>query len=183
MERRFFDRLASGSDRQRLVHGVLERARVLELLAPASPEVVSSHCVGLDLADSDIDVACHLESLDRGLRWLQSLFRDRERFRQEQSRDSVVVAFEAEGFEIEVFGQSVPVEEQRGYRHLKLHARLLALGGETLRQEVLRLKRSGVATEPAMAKALGLEFEDPFERLLELEVLSDRQLAAKFEWQ
>ena len=77
---------------------------------------------------------------------------------------------------MEVFGQAVPVERQRGYRHLLVERRLLKLGGEALADRV-RAHRTqhGGSLEPAFAATLRLD-GDPYEAVLALEVDDDAQL-------
>jgi hypothetical protein len=45
---------------------------------------------------------------------------------------------------------------------------LLRRGGETFRQEIIRLKQAGYKTEPAFALLLGLDDHDPYAALLAL---------------
>ena len=78
---------------------------------------------------------------------------------------------------VEVFGQAVPVDQQRGYRHLLVEARFLELGGPRLRRAILELREEGLKTEPAFARALGLS-GDPYERLWALSWCDDAELRA-----
>ena len=78
---------------------------------------------------------------------------------------------------MEVFGQPLPIDRQRGYRHLLVEARLLALGGAPLRHAVSTLRRGGLKTEPAFARALELD-GDPYERLWTLSWREDDDLRA-----
>ena len=86
------------------------------------------------------------------------------------------VAFESSfhhgGFMVEFFGEPLPVSRQRGYRHMVVEARLLELGGEPLQSAIIALKRSGLKTEPAFARHLGIH-GDPYLALLDLAALTD----------
>ena len=42
--------------------------------------------------------------------------------------------------------------------------------GEEFRQQVVNLKKQGYKTEPAFAKLLGLNSENPFDELLKLNI-------------
>jgi hypothetical protein len=168
--------LRSGTEQQQDLLRVLEKSEVLELLAGFDPVVVSSHRVRLDLPGSDVDIACQLNDLTGDGTRLRRRFSGKPSLRARCHADSVVVSFLEGDFEIEIFGQGQPVERQCAYRHLTLHARLLQIGGEALRSQVLARKQTGLATEAAMAEALGLRVEDPFEALLEFETLTGRQL-------
>lgn len=83
-----------------------------------------------------------------------------------------MVSFEVEGLAVEVFGQALPTACQNAYRHMVIEARLLALGGAALRQQVLARKASGVKTEPAFAQMMGIA-GDPYYALLALEACGD----------
>jgi hypothetical protein len=83
-------------------------------------------------------------------------------------------------FPIQVFGQPRPVIEQNAYRHMVVEGRLLAIGGEKARQEIQRLKRNGLKTEPAFARYFNLQ-GDPYEVLLQLSRLNESELKSKVE--
>ena len=88
---------------------------------------------------------------------------------------TTVASFFIDGFEIEVFGQAIPVEHQAAVVHLEVEHRLLQLAGESLRTAVRALKRAGLKTEPAFAQLLGLE-GDPQEQLYSISAWTDDQL-------
>jgi Domain of unknown function (DUF4269) len=90
---------------------------------------------------------------------------------------SVVCTFTFAGWEIEIFGQNVPVAAQYGVRHFKIERRVLALLGPDFRARVIALRMTGLKTEPAFAWLLGLT-GDPYDALLELEGWTDDRLAA-----
>jgi hypothetical protein len=87
----------------------------------------------------------------------------------------VVASFEAAGWRIELYGEAIPVEQQRGWRHFAVERRLLALGGSGFRAAVLALRQRGMKTEPAFAAVLGLR-GDPYVTLLDLGEQGDQPL-------
>jgi hypothetical protein len=82
-----------------------------------------------------------------------------------------------DGFEIEIFGQSIPTRQQFAYRHLIVEHNLLNRHGEKFRQRIIELKRQGWKTEPAFASALGLT-GDPYTELLKFET-NDSEMNTK----
>ncbi len=127
---------------------------------------------------SDIDVLCHAPDAEVFAEALWETCRDFEHFAmwQWQKADRpVVAAFSVAGVPFEVFGQALPVEEQCGWRHFAVEARLLRLGGEGLREAVMTARRAGAKTEPAFAEVLGLE-GDPYQAMLALAGKEDAQL-------
>lgn len=73
-----------------------------------------------------------------------------------------------DGFEIEIFGQTIPTKQQFAYRHMMVEHNLLNKYGEVFRQQIIELKRQGHKTEPAFAIALNLT-GDPYMELLKFE--------------
>src|SRR5229473_818491 len=112
-------------------------------------------------------------------RVVRQAFADRPGFTCERQPTGATLAilarFRSLELPVEVFGQAVPVDQQRGYRHLLVEARLLELGGPRLRRAVLDLRGKGTKTEPAFAHALGLS-GDPHERLWALSWCDDAEL-------
>lgn len=134
--------------------------------------------LGLAVPGSDIDVLCHAPDAQVFAEALWETCRDFEDFAmwQWQKADRpVVAAFSVAGVPFEVFGQALPVQEQHGWRHFAVEARLLRLGGTDLREAVMTARRAGVKTEPAFAQVFGLE-GDPYGAMLALAGEEDGQL-------
>ena len=87
----------------------------------------------------------------------------------------MVASFEAADWRIELYGEAIPVEQQRGWRHFAVERHLLALGGDGFRLAVLALRQRGMKTEPAFADVLGLR-GDPYLALLDLGERDDETL-------
>ncbi|TXK23272.1 DUF4269 domain-containing protein, partial [Pontibacter qinzhouensis] len=85
-----------------------------------------------------------------------------------QDQRTVIANFIVESFEIEIFGQNKPSQEQYAYRHMVVEYYLLLSKGNKFRQTIRELKDQGFKTEPAFAHALGLE-GDPYLELLKYE--------------
>jgi hypothetical protein len=171
--------LATGSPAQRAAARALAACGVLERLAPFDPVLAGTYPLDLALDGSDLDVLCHAPDLALFERAVRETLGDRPGFRCERhpvgTTLAVVAHFRSNALPVEVFGQPLPIDRQRGYRHLLVEARLLALGGEPLRGAVARERRAGLKTEPAFARALGLD-GDPYERLWTLSWREDDEL-------
>jgi hypothetical protein len=74
------------------------------------------------------------------------------------------VNFIYNGFEFEIFGQSIPTKKQNAYLHMIIEHELMETYPQ-MKQEVLTLKKLGFKTEPAFCKILGLD-GDPYEELI-----------------
>lgn len=138
--------------------------------------------LGIEIDDAEIDVVCSCAdpAIFAETVWNEfgaaGEFRIWQRTTKEQS---VVARFRAFGWEVEIYGSSVPLRQQLAVRHYEIEKRLLCLGGDRLRSSVRRMKQSGIKAERAFAMILNLT-GDPHEALLRLEDVSDSQLAELF---
>lgn len=156
-------------------------AGLLDRLAPFRPLVAGTYPLGLHVEGSDIDVLCEVSApaaLESFVRAHPDWFANAT----VESADDVtppacVVRLRLDGLAIEIFGQAVPVHRQVAFRHMIVEGRLLSLGGPALADRVRALKASGVKTEPAFARALGLT-GDPYATLLDLEEATTDELRA-----
>jgi hypothetical protein len=157
---------------------VLAGCGVLGALAPFDPRVAGTPPLGLDLPGSDIDVLCFAPDARAFTDTVWRAFSGSQAFIVKQwvsSPRSVIASFEAVGWRIELYGEAIPVDLQRGWRHFTIERRLLTLGGHEFRTAVLALRRQGMKTEPAFAAALELQ-GDPYLALLELGEQDDQVL-------
>ncbi|HZP37357.1 MAG TPA: DUF4269 domain-containing protein [Methylomirabilota bacterium] len=173
--------LAAGSPAQQAAARALAACSVLERLAPFDPVLAGTYPLDLAVEGSDLDVLCHAPDLDRFERAVREALGRQPGFRCDRHPAgptlAVIARFRADALPVEVFGQPLPIDRQRGYRHLLVEARLLARGGEALRRAVARERRAGLKTEPAFARALGLD-GDPYERLWTLSWSEDDAIDA-----
>ncbi len=159
---------------------VLAQLDLLKRLRRFHPRIIGTPPLDIDLPNSDIDIACSAAELKVFLDFARREFSQQDAFTARQlevrGKPSVVVNFTAQSWEIELFCQTLPVEQQWGVRHFDVEQRLLALLPD-LRPAVVTHKQNGLKTEPAFAAALQLD-GDPYEAVLQLEKLSDAQLTA-----
>jgi GNAT superfamily N-acetyltransferase len=149
-------------------------AVLLRVLRPFTPLIAGTFPLGLQVDDSDVDILCCAEDLDAfELAVRQGL--DEAVVFDRSTVGASVFTCDDRGLRVEVFCQAVPVHAQNGFRHMVVEGRLLQAGGIRLFDVVRQLKRAGMKTEPAFARALRLD-GDPYAALLALENLDDRAL-------
>lgn len=162
--------LREGTEKQRTVYALLKHHQIIGKLQSFDAVLSGTIPLNIDVEDSDLDILCHWKNKDEFIRVLENAFSGYDHFqitqKQFRGRDTVIARFRVDGFAVEVFGQSRPVEEQEAYRHMLVEYKLLQESGESFRLQVIALKRAGVKTEPAFAKLLGL-VGDPYEALLD----------------
>lgn len=176
MDWRDYSYLRMGDEKQRQAYATLESLNLFENLREFDPALVSTIYLRLDIPGSDLDVICEPDDLASFTSVVGDAYGGKSEFEMwMRSSGERVVQFETATFPIEIFAKQVPVEQQYAWRHLSVMARLLDAKPE-LREKVRIFKRNGSSTEVAFAKLLNLE-GDPYEALLDLEEVSDEQIA------
>ncbi|WP_299379084.1 DUF4269 domain-containing protein [uncultured Kiloniella sp.] len=154
-----------------------------KLLGGVDYEIIGTPPLGIDIADSDIDIACFSSAPDALAQRLSTALANHTDLSQRTlsfpAYKTVLVSFNFMGWPIEFFIQNKLLNEQFGVRHFLLEKRLLALFGPRFTQRVIELKQQGVKTEPAFAKLLGIT-GDPYLNLLSLENLPDQKIRRLF---
>ncbi|NBL64349.1 DUF4269 domain-containing protein [Flavobacterium sp. NST-5] len=162
--------LKNGTTLQQEAFFVLEKYEVMQKLSRFTPVLAGTIPLNIATATSDLDILCCCDDAEIFMNHIRVHFAKAEKFSLEKrivnGISTVIANFFLDGFEIEIFGQNVPVQQQNGYRHMIAEAKILAEKGENFRQEILRLKKSGLKTEPAFAKLLNLK-GDPYQALLD----------------
>jgi len=173
--------LQSGNQRQQAAFRVLQALDVFHHLRAFSPVLVGTIPLEIDVSASDLDIICEVHDFAGFAQHVQCLFHQQAGFCLKQRRvngvASIVVAFHAAHYPLELFGQPQPVTRQHAYRHLLVEYRLLQLGGDAARQTIRRLKQAGLQTESAFADHFNLA-GDPYDALLHLAALNDHELQA-----
>jgi hypothetical protein len=173
--------LAEGNRRQREVCHILSELHILEVLRRHRPVVAGTIPIDVDVENSDIDILCEYTSSGEFEQILRQYFSRQKDFRFKRTRsrgeESLVASFDYKGYKIEIFGQIRAPEEQDGFVHMIVEYRILRLCSSRFREEVRRLKREGLGTEPAFARLLGIN-TDPYETLRGFKELDDGELAA-----
>ncbi|WCT75178.1 DUF4269 domain-containing protein [Sphingomonas naphthae] len=158
----------------------LDAIGLLARLADFDPHVAGTLPIGLDRADSDIDILCHATDLAAFADRLWAGWRDEADFAIHQWTvvpHAIVARFRRDGWPFEIFAVGEPVERQAGWRHFVVERRLLDLAPPRFRTAIRDRRHTGEKTEPAFAAALGLT-GDPYVAMLGLYDADDSHLAA-----
>lgn len=159
-----------GNTRQAMAYNTLINHKVIELLAGYNPLLVGTIPIGIDIEGSDLDILCYWHDKETFISTLEHSFSGKKGFIIKDyivnDIPTVKTNFYIDGFEVEVFGQNIPVKEQYGYRHMIIEYKILENKGPEFRKEIIRLKEQSVKTEPAFAQLLGLG-GNPYEALLD----------------
>lgn len=163
------DYLNSGSPIQRQVFDLLMRHKIFERLSQFTPILAGTFPIDIAIENSDLDVLCCWKNRQEFVDCLHREFGTAMGFDLRQTtigaHPTVIANLTIDSFDFEVFGQCVPVTEQNAYRHLIIEHAILEKRGVAFKNEIIRLKKSGIKTEPAFAQLLGLS-GDSYEALL-----------------
>lgn len=161
--------LKSGTARQQKAFEVLNENLILQKLWGFTPVLVGTIPINIANDSSDLDLACYWKDKNHFIEIVKKNFSEENHFqiyeKEISGKEAIVANFFTDDFEIEIFGQNIPVEEQFGFRHMIIEAKILEENGEDFRQKIIELKKSGIKTEPAFAQLLNLK-GDPYEALL-----------------
>lgn len=161
--------LNEGNKRQRKAYTVLSES-IFPSLEKYNPVLAGTIPLAIDVDGSDLDVLCYVTDTDEFSSVLTEQFSSFDGFTLRQTEinsvPTIIANFFCRGFEIEVFGQNVPVHSQNGYKHMIIEDAVLRQQNGAFRDKVIKLKEHGIKTEPAFAQLLGLE-GNPYDALLE----------------
>lgn len=171
--------LAAGSADQRRAYAILSRHRPFDRLAGHDAGLAGTFPIDIAVPGSDLDILVQADNPAGLGPLLDQAFGSQDGYTRHlihvADGPALVAGFALDGVPVEVFVQSLPVDRQMGWRHMLVEARLLALD-PSLREPVRALKATGVKTEPAFARLLGLA-DDPYAALLGLADWSDTALS------
>ncbi|MFC7679426.1 DUF4269 domain-containing protein [Paenibacillus sp. GCM10028914] len=171
--------LKFGNQKQQEVYKIMTELQLMEKLREFDPILVGTIPLAIDLPESDLDVICYVSDL----RYFREVIKERLgdthklhfSYSSNDDLESLVVQFTYKEWPFELFAQPISTKLQNGYRHMVVEHRILSILGDEARHSIIKLKRSGIKTEPAFAKMLGLD-GDPYEQLLVLSEWSDDRL-------
>lgn len=165
--------LKNGSTKQQRIYKILTESKVMQILKDFSPILTGTFPIGIDIEGSDLDIICHVTDIRQFTGILKENFSDMHGYKQttilQNNANAIVCNFFYDGMEFEIFGENKPVKQQNAYIHMINEYKALCKYGCDFREKIIRLKQSGMKTEPAFALALGLE-GNPYEAMLQLEL-------------
>lgn len=173
--------LRLGSPEQQRAFKAVSELGILTILRSYDAVLVSTVCLDIATATSDLDIICEVHDHGRFIADVARYFGGCSGFSTKSTSrvpPATVVQFFTREFEFEIFGQALAVERQAAYQHLCQTYRIIQLGGEACRSAIQQLKQNGMKTEPAVAHLLALP-GDPYVAVLDLCSISDDDLRAK----
>lgn len=161
--------LSVGNERQKEAFQTLQDLKVFEILAPFDPVLTGTVPIEVDIPSSDLDIICHFQDEERFENCIKSQYGTQTDFSirktRKQEQNTIIAYFRCQNYQIEIFGQPLPVNEQMAYRHMIKEYEIIQSKGPSFRTQVIELKQEGLSTEAAFAQLLGIK-GDPYLALL-----------------
>lgn len=161
--------LANGNARQQQAFHTLQELKIFKKLATFDPVLTGTVPIEVDIPTSDLDIICQFQDEVRFKTCIESQYSTQPNFfiqkTRKQEQNTIIAYFRYQGYEIEIFGQPLPVHKQMAYRHMIKEYEILQSKGPAFRSKVIELKREGLSTEAAFAQLLGIK-GDPYLALL-----------------
>ncbi|PAB60448.1 DUF4269 domain-containing protein [Anaeromicrobium sediminis] len=167
--------LLNGNNKQQKAYEVLNNIKIFNILEKYHPILVGTIPIEIDTENSDLDIICEVYDFHEFEELVIAKFKYMEGFKIHKEDMNLVVNFKYDGFEIEIFAQSLETHKQNAYVHMIIEDRILKIAGVDFKNEILKLKEDGVKTEPAFAKCVNLE-GNPYIELLKLYSFSDEEI-------
>jgi hypothetical protein len=165
--------LKNGTQKQVETFEVLTKYKILSRITEYDPVLAGTIPINIAIDSSNLDILCYWEDKAAFITTLEFHFSNENQFTILETvidtHETVIANFKIENFEIEVFGQNIPVKNQNGYRHLLIEHEILQTKDENFRLEIIKLKQKGHKTEPAFGIVLGLK-GNPYEALLKYKI-------------
>lgn len=162
--------LREGTTVQQRIYQVLTQYHIMQSLEEFDPVLVGTFPIDIAIESSDLDIACCYSNQEDFIHVVTEAFGPLNDLVITKidiaNHPTVVVNFTVEEFPVELFGQSIAVNYQNGYQHMLIEYNILKAKGEEFKQEVIKLKKTGIKTEPAFAQLLGLN-GNPYDSLLQ----------------
>ena len=163
------DYLQFGNKKQKDAYSSIKKLGIMQNLTKYTPILCGTFPIGIDIVSSDLDIIMNVAEFSAFEKKVTTMYGKKKEFTLKKisirNVPVIKVNFKYAGFEFELFGQHQPVKEQFAYHHLVIENSVLK-HFPNFKEEVIRLKRQGIKTEPAFCKLLGLE-GDPYIALLE----------------
>ncbi|EQC48226.1 YecM protein [Bacteriovorax sp. BSW11_IV] len=169
-------------EKNELINEFLENSQVLSKFKQFSPQVSGTFPIDIAVKDSDLDILFTSTDLSYFENEVKSHFSHHDGFSmrraQHQNLESSVINFNFKNLPIELFCQNIQTLQQNANLHMLIEGRLLKVLPQSFKKRIIELKSNGVKTEVAFGQLLNLK--SPYEDLITLQKLSDKDLVNQF---
>lgn len=160
----------------------LNQSNILKEFKHYSPCISGTLPLNIHTTKSDLDILFASNNLQSFISKASYHFQGSSKFHSRtthhQGLPTAIINFLYEDLQIELFCQDKAVYSQQANQHLLIEGRLIKILGEKFKNDIFKLKKSGLKTEIAFGEVL--KIKNPYQKLLELGRLSDFELYERF---
>lgn len=149
--------LKNGTPSQKSAFLCLNKLGIFDDLKSFSPTLVSTVCLDIDTATSDLNIICHAPCSAEFCRAVTLIYRDLDDFTITPLEGATVCLFRFAGWEIEIYAQPLPVIKQCAYLHLCQTSRVLQFGARHLETPFGLLRKLGLRLSRLWRSVLDLQ--------------------------
>lgn len=171
-------------EKNEVLFSSLRKNQILSLLRKYNPLVVGTFPLGIHTSTSDVDICLTFDNENDFVASMNSLFAEKPAFLLKsinlKSGPAILVQFKVDEIPYELVAQRVSSEKQTAFQHFQIEEKILKYVQYTqvnhkeaisFADKLIKLRRSGLKTEPSFAELLNLA-NDGYDELLTLNKLS-----------
>lgn len=168
--------LRYGNEKQIISYEILRDINIFKILKEYEPVLVGTIPIDIYVDTSDLDIVCKVDDFFEFKKLLKENFSKFKGFKLkfDEEKQIMLCNFFVSDIEIEIYSSKLDSKKTNGYRHMIIEYRILKLLDLEFKEQIIKLKKNGLKTEPAFGKLLGMD--NPYEELLLLENLNDEEL-------
>lgn len=163
-------------EKNKSVYSAIKSSQILKKFKKYNPLITGTFPLGIDINNSDLDFMMSCLDFNNLKNEVEQNYPNAKIEILTDNDESIFFSeFKFNDLRFEIFAQKKPSTEQRAYKHYLVEEQLLKLGGERLKQKIIKLKNAGLKTEPAFCNALNIK-GDPYLKMLDLQLHTEDKL-------
>lgn len=162
---------------------LVSELKLLEIFRNQQPFIAGTIPLGIDNPDSDIDFLVSFAHIEDFALICRQAFLKQDEFElgsgKTEDSEYALCRFNYKGVPVEIFSSSISTFKQNAYVHFEVEEKILKYAPHEWRSEIMKLKRSGVKTEPAFAMMMKNMTGDAYQYLhtLQKKSIADLRVA------
>lgn len=159
---------------------LVSELKLLEIFKNHQPFIAGTGPLAIDLPNSDLDLLVSFKDPNDFKKICQQGFSSLPEYEisigEINNESYCLCRFSYKGIPVEIFCSKLSTFSQNGYLHFNSEEKILKYGPMNWAEEIIKLKSSGIKTEPAFARLLQKTEMDAYQFVLNLQKKSIQEL-------